>query len=107
MSRTVQIPISVKCRLGVDELDSPDFISDFVRTVAQGGCRHFAIHARKADLSLSAQQNRSLPPLDYSRVIDLCFEFPDITFTLNGGISGMYHARTLLGLTEGKPDSSL
>jgi len=61
MSRAVQIPVSVKCRLGADDCDSPEFTADFVRTVAQGGCKHFIIHARKAWLNgLSPAQNRSI-----------------------------------------------
>lgn len=98
MGRAVQIPVTVKCRLGVDDLDSPQFTSDFVRTVAQGGCKHFIIHARKAWLKgLSPSQNRSVPPLHYHRVLELCKEFPDLSFSLNGGVNTVGHARALLG----------
>eukprot|EP00931_Biecheleriopsis_adriatica_P107526 TRINITY_DN81866_c0_g1_i1.p1 TRINITY_DN81866_c0_g1~~TRINITY_DN81866_c0_g1_i1.p1 ORF type:complete len:453 (-),score=85.01 TRINITY_DN81866_c0_g1_i1:68-1402(-) len=98
MSRAVQIPVTVKCRLGVDDLDSPDFTREFVRTVAQGGCRHFVIHSRKAWLNgLSPAQNRSIPPLHYPRVLDLCREFPDLSFSVNGGVNDIGHARALLG----------
>lgn len=98
MSRSVQIPVTVKCRLGVDELDSPEFTRDFISTVAAGGCKHFIIHARKAWLKgLSPAQNRSLPPLQYNRVLDLCHHFPDLSFSLNGGIADAGQARALLG----------
>ncbi|CAE7359335.1 dusA, partial [Symbiodinium necroappetens] len=94
MSRAVQIPVTVKCRLGADEFDSPEFTRDFVRTVAQGGCKHFIIHARKAWLSgLSPAQNRTIPPLHYPRILDLCHQFPDLKFSINGGIADVGHAR--------------
>mmetsp|Transcript_131916 Transcript_131916/g.328963 ORF Transcript_131916/g.328963 Transcript_131916/m.328963 type:complete len:493 (-) Transcript_131916:386-1864(-) len=98
MSRAVQIPVTVKCRLGVDEFDSQDFTKQFVSTVADGGCKHFIVHARKAWLSgLSPAQNRSVPPLDYTRVQDLCRSFPHLQFSLNGGVNDIGHARALLG----------
>jgi len=101
MSRAVQIPVTVKCRLGCDDHDSPEFTREFVRSVAQGGCRHFIIHARKAWLTgLSPAANRTIPPLHYPRVLDLCREFPDLEFSLNGGVSDTGHARALLGLEE-------
>ncbi|CAE8620936.1 unnamed protein product [Polarella glacialis] len=93
-----QTPRGLKPGLGVDNQDSPEFTREFVRTVAQGGCKHFVIHARKAWLNgLSPAQNRSVPPLHYPRVLDLCREFPDLNFSLNGGVSDMGHARALLG----------
>lgn len=98
MSRTVQIPVTVKCRLGVDDLDSQEFTKSFVSTVAAGGCKHFIIHSRKAWLNgLSPAQNRSVPPLSYDRVRDLCCSFPDLHFSLNGGVNDVGHARALLG----------
>lgn len=101
MSRAVQIPVTVKCRLGCDDHDSPEFTRDFVRAVAQGGCRHFIIHARKAWLNgLSPAQNRSIPPLHYPRILDLCRAFPDLQFSLNGGVQDVSHARALLGLED-------
>jgi len=111
MSRRVQIPVTVKTRLGVDDLDSPGFTTSFVRTVAQGGCTHFIMHARKAWLSgLSPAQNRTVPPLQYDRVASLCHEFPNLSFSLNGGIntleevSGLLKVapRNLLGIMMGR-----
>jgi tRNA-dihydrouridine synthase A len=97
MSRAVQIPVSVKCRLGVDNLDSPEFSKEFVATAAQGGCKRFIVHARKAWLNgLSPAQNRSIPPLMYDRVVRLCNEFPDCDFTLNGGILDVKEAKMQL-----------
>lgn len=87
MIDAVNIPVTVKCRLGVDDQDSPEFTANFVRTVAEGGVRHFIIHARKVLLEgLSPEQNRKVPPLMHDRVFCLCNEFPTLNFTLNGGI---------------------
>lgn len=98
MSRQVQIPVTVKCRLGCDDHDSQEFTREFVRTVAQSGCKHFIVHARKAWLTgLSPAANRTIPPLHYHRVLDLCREFPDLNFSLNGGVTDLGHARALLG----------
>ncbi|CAE7756253.1 dusA, partial [Symbiodinium pilosum] len=105
MSRAVQIPVTVKCRLGADDFDSPEFTRDFVRTVAQGGCKHFIIHARKAWLNgLSPAQNRTIPPLHYPRILDLCSQFPDLKFSINGGIADIGHARALLGFPHQRLD---
>ena len=79
MTDAVSIPVTVKCRLGVDDLDTPEFTAHFVRTVAEGGVRHFIVHARKAWLEgLLAKDNREIPPLMYDRVMQLCEEFPDL-----------------------------
>jgi len=97
MSRAVQIPVTVKTRLGVDNLDTPEFTSKFVQTVSEGGCKHFIMHARKAWLKgLSPAQNRSVPPLHYDRVVSLCQEFPDLHFSINGGISTLEHTQAIL-----------
>lgn len=97
MSRAVQIPVTVKCRLGVDDLDNQEYTRKFVETVKQGGCKHFIIHARKAWLNgLSPAQNRTIPPLHYPRILDLCSHFPDLNFSINGGITDIGHARALL-----------
>mmetsp|Transcript_43615 Transcript_43615/g.102839 ORF Transcript_43615/g.102839 Transcript_43615/m.102839 type:complete len:442 (+) Transcript_43615:75-1400(+) len=97
MSRRVQIPVTVKTRLGVDDLDTPEFTSNFIKTVRAGGCRHFIMHARKAFLKgLSPAQNRSVPPLRYERVAQVCKEFPDLDFSLNGGVVTLEQAKGLL-----------
>eukprot|EP00928_Gymnodinium_smaydae_P012237 TRINITY_DN14445_c0_g2_i1.p1 TRINITY_DN14445_c0_g2~~TRINITY_DN14445_c0_g2_i1.p1 ORF type:complete len:430 (-),score=78.41 TRINITY_DN14445_c0_g2_i1:147-1436(-) len=93
----VQIPVTVKCRLGVDDLDSPEFTANFVRIVSQGGVKHFIIHARKCILKgLTPDQNRKIPPLMYDRVYLLCQEFPDLHFSLNGGVNTLVEARAVL-----------
>jgi tRNA-dihydrouridine synthase A len=88
MMDAVAIPITVKTRLGVDELDSYSYFSDFVHQVAQSGCHVFAVHARKAWLSgLSPKQNRDVPELRYDWVYRLKQESPELTVILNGGVS--------------------
>merc|ERR1712032_1162928 len=89
--------VTVTCRLGVDDFDSPECSAHFVRTVSEGGARHFIIHARKAYLEgLSSKDNREIPPLMYDRVMWLCEEFPDLHFTLNGGITKLDHLKMIL-----------
>jgi tRNA-dihydrouridine synthase A len=86
MRATVDVPVTVKTRLGVDHHDSYEFVRDFVSTVAAAGCGTFIVHARKAWLSgLSPRENREIPPLDYARVHRLKREFPSLTVVINGG----------------------
>ncbi|GFE55748.1 dihydrouridine synthase [Babesia ovis] len=81
------VPVTVKHRLGVDHNDSYEFVRDFVSTVAEKGCTHFIVHARKAWLNgINPRQNRSIPPLHHDRVYKLCQEFPHLKFSLNGGV---------------------
>ncbi|KAI9499512.1 tRNA-dihydrouridine synthase [Zychaea mexicana] len=82
------IPITVKCRLGVDQLDSFEFLHDFVHTVNSTSrpLPHLIVHARKCLLrGLSPKQNRSIPPLMYDRVYELSEKFPELPMTINGG----------------------
>lgn len=79
--------ITVKCRTGIDELDSFAFLEDFINTLYLAGCRVFIIHARKAWLSgLSPKENREIPPLQYERVYQIKRLFPDACIVINGGI---------------------
>jgi tRNA-dihydrouridine synthase A len=88
MVAAVSIPVTVKCRLGVDELEQYETFVAFVDTVAAAGCRLFVVHARKAWLSgLSPKENREIPPLRYDWVHQLKRERPALTIVLNGGLS--------------------
>ena len=81
------IPITVKHRIGIDDMESYDQLSDFVSLISQKGCQHFIVHARKAWLSgLSPKENRTIPPLNYPWVYQLKKDFPKLKFTINGGI---------------------
>jgi tRNA-dihydrouridine synthase A len=87
MQKHVNIPITVKTRLGVDDFDQWSHLQDFIETVADAGCETFIIHARKAWLKgLNPRQNRSKPPLDYEKVQRLVDCYPKLNFVLNGGL---------------------
>lgn len=82
------IPVSVKTRIGVDDLDSEDFTFELMGTIYDAGCRHIIIHARKAWLNgLSPKENRTIPPLDYERVYKIKNAFEGLKVTINGGIT--------------------
>lgn len=98
----VQIPATVKHRIGVDEQESYQFLCDFVGTVAATGCRVFIVHARKAWLQgLSPKQNREIPPLDYPRVYQLKKDFPDLEIIINGGITSIEQSQNHLKHVDG------
>ncbi len=87
MRAEVEVPITIKCRTGVDADDDYDFLARFVETIADAGCEVFIVHARKAILSgLTPAQNRTIPPLDWTRVCRLKQDFPNLTIVVNGGI---------------------
>ncbi|MGB5444438.1 MAG: tRNA dihydrouridine(20/20a) synthase DusA, partial [Psychromonas sp.] len=102
MQDATGLPVSVKTRIGIDDLDSYEFLCDFVRTVANKGCDTFIVHARKAWLSgLSPKQNRDVPPLDYERVYQLKKDFPQLTIAINGGIKTLDECETHLQYLDG------
>lgn len=85
-----RLPVTVKLRTGIDDLDSYDYLAGFVERVAAAGCRTFIIHARKAWLrGLSPGQNRNIPPLQYQRVYRIKREFPHLEIIINGGFIAM------------------
>jgi tRNA-dihydrouridine synthase A len=87
MKAEVDIPVTVKHRIGIDDLDRYEDMKNFVSIVADAGCRRFSVHARKAWLQgLSPKQNRNVPPLRYDDVYRLKNEFPDLVIEINGGI---------------------
>jgi tRNA-dihydrouridine synthase A len=96
------VPVTVKCRLGVDQQDHYEGLAAFVDTVAAAGCRVFIVHARKAWLSgLSPKQNREVPPLHYDRVYRLKRERPDLTVVINGGIVSVAAVQSHLAHCDG------
>jgi tRNA-dihydrouridine synthase A len=87
MNRRSGLPVSVKCRIGVDDVDSYESLQEFVHTVSQSGVRKFVVHARKCLLSgLTTKQNRDIPPLKYEVVHKLVQDFPGYQFVVNGGV---------------------
>jgi len=102
MKAAVNIPITVKSRIGIDDLDSYEFLHQFIETVAKADCKHFIIHARKAWLTgLSPKQNRDVPPLDYSRVYKIKQVFPQLNISINGGIKSLSEANEHLQYVDG------
>lgn len=96
------VPVTVKCRIGIDDQDSEADLSRFVETVAAAGCKIFIVHARKAWLQgLSPKANREIPPLDYERVYRLKAAFPELTIVLNGGIATLEEAIAHLDAVDG------
>ncbi len=87
MTNSVDIPITVKCRIGIDEEDSFEFLNKFVRTIKSAGCSHFIIHARKCWLQgLSPKENRTKPEINYQRVYDIKAAHPELDISVNGDI---------------------
>jgi len=102
MQQAVHIPVTVKCRIGIDERDSYQELVQFVETVAKAGCNTFILHARKAWLSgLSPKQNREIPPLRYDVVYAIKQDFPQLNIVMNGGITTLEQAEILLQQVDG------
>jgi tRNA-dihydrouridine synthase A len=107
MRAAVSVPVTVKCRIGIDDQDQYEFLRRFVDIVAAGGCREFIVHARKAVLAgLTPRQNRDIPPLRYGEVYRLKVERPDLTIAINGGIRTvaevLEHVRHVDGVMVGR-----
>ena len=87
MIERCDVPITVKHRIGIDDMESYEQLSEFVDLISQKGCQHFIVHARKAWLTgLSPKENRTIPPLNYPWVYQLKEDFPNLKFSINGGI---------------------
>ena len=93
--KSVQIPVTVKHRTGIDSIEDYEFLENFVSTVARAGCKTFIVHARNAVLKgLSPKENREIPPLKYDYVYRLKQDFPDLEIVINGGITSLEEVRT-------------
>ena len=102
MGEAVSLPITVKCRIGIDDQDAEESLDRFVDGVAAAGARTFMVHARKAWLKgLSPKANRDVPPLDYDRVSRLKARRPELEIVLNGGIDSLASATAHLGEVDG------
>ena len=102
MQAKVKIPVTVKCRIGIDDMEEYSALEHFIDVVAQGGCQRFIIHARKAWLKgLSPKQNREIPPLKYDYVYRLKKEKPELNIIINGGIKTMESALQQLAHVDG------
>ncbi len=102
MQKAVDIPVTIKCRVGIDEQKPSQVLPEFIKTVSAAGCRHFIIHARKAWLKgLSPKENRTIPPLEYNLVRAMKDEFPKLTLVLNGGLHTLEQAKDEMGALGG------
>lgn len=102
MQEVVDVPVTVKTRLGIDDQDSEAFFRRFVDEVAAAGCSTFVVHARKAILrGLSPKENRSVPPLDYPRVYRLKDDHPELQIVINGGVRTLAECQAHLRHVDG------
>ena len=102
MKRTVGIPVTVKCRIGIDDQDPETALDRLARGVIAAGADALIVHARKAWLNgLSPKENRDIPPLDYNRVYRLKASLPDVPIVINGGIASLAEAKRHLGFVDG------
>ncbi|MDO6613466.1 tRNA dihydrouridine(20/20a) synthase DusA [Shewanella sp. 1_MG-2023] len=107
MKQVADIPVTVKTRIGIDEQDSYEFLTDFVDTVKAVGCDTFIVHARKAWLQgLSPKENREIPELNYERVYQLKRDYADLNISINGGVKtledSLSHLQQLDGVMIGR-----
>jgi len=102
MQSVVDVPVTIKTRIGIDDFESYEFLRDFICANIAAGCDTFVVHARKAILAgLSPKENRTVPSLDYERVYKLKRAFPDLVIILNGGITSIDQCRRHLEHVDG------
>ena len=102
MQTNVKVPVTIKCRLGVDHHEDYEFLYNFVNIVQDAGIKHFIIHARNGILKgLSPRQNRHIPPLKYDYVYQLKKDFPNLNITINGGIKTIDECKDHLKYVDG------
>lgn len=102
MREAASVPVTVKCRIGIDDMDTGEPFDNFVATVEAAGCHALIVHARKAWLKgLSPKENRTIPPLDYQRVYRLKQDFPALHIIINGGIQSLDEVQHHLEFVDG------
>jgi tRNA-dihydrouridine synthase A len=102
MKRAVNVPVTVKCRIGIDDQDPETALDELARGVIAAGADALVVHARKAWLNgLSPKENRDIPPLDYDRVYRLKAAMPDVPIIINGGIGSLAEAKQHLAYVDG------
>ncbi|MBT4910404.1 MAG: tRNA dihydrouridine(20/20a) synthase DusA, partial [Alphaproteobacteria bacterium] len=98
----VSIPVTIKCRIGIDNYNPDEMLPEFVETLIKSGVSTFIIHARKAMLDgLDPKQNREIPPLDYDMVRMIKRKWPELNIVLNGGLLTPYSAKTEISASKG------
>jgi tRNA-dihydrouridine synthase A len=102
MNAATRVPVTVKHRIGIDDMDDYEGLVRFVSTVAESGCSTFIVHARKAWLKgLSPKENREVPPLQYDKVYRLKQDFPQLEIIINGGLTTLAQCQEALGHVDG------
>ena len=102
MSKSVDIPVTIKCSTGVDDNDDYEFLKTFINTVKDSGVKTFIVHARKGWLKgLSPRQNRNIPHLNYQKVYSLKEDFPELEIIINGGIKTISETKNQLNDVDG------
>lgn len=102
MKAVVRVPVTVKCRIGIDDQDPEQALDTLARSVVAAGADALIVHARKAWLEgLSPKENRDIPPLDHDRVYRLKVAMPDVTISINGGIASVAQAKDHLAHVDG------
>lgn len=102
MQAEVDIPVTVKCRIGIDDMDEDEDFTRFIDIVADAGCDTFIVHARKAWLQgLSPKENREVPPLNYPRVYALKQSHPELSISINGGVKTLADTKVQLESVDG------
>lgn len=102
MKAKVSVPVTVKCRIGIDDMEGYQSLEHFIEVVTEGGCDTFIVHARKAWLKgLSPKQNREIPPLKYDYVYRLKSEKPGLSISINGGIKTIESVQQQLEHVDG------
>ncbi|MAI03607.1 MAG: tRNA dihydrouridine(20/20a) synthase DusA [Rickettsiales bacterium TMED289] len=101
MKKNTTIPLTIKCRIGVDQFEGEDYLKSFIEKIAEAGISLFIIHARKAISGLDTKRNRSIPPLDYDLVYKIKNAFPELKIIVNGGIEDMENVKMLLERFDG------
>ena len=102
MQKETDVPVTVKSRIGINEQDSYEFLTDFIEPLVAAGCRKFIVHARIAILEgLSPKENRTVPPLNYERVYHLKRDFPELEIVINGGLTTIAQVDEVLEHVDG------
>ena len=101
VKKRINIPFTIKCRIGVDDFEGEEYLVKFIKTIADLGVKTFIIHARKAISGLDTKRNRSIPPLNYDLVFKIKELFPDLNIVINGGIEEISSVKDLLNNVDG------
>lgn len=102
MNKSVDIPVTIKCRIGIDDCEELSFLDEFINTTSSAGCERFIVHARKAWLQgLSPKENRDIPPLRYDIVEEISQKYPNLVFELNGGLNSAVDIEYALRMFDG------